>query len=509
MKGRPQRVENPFAQAAASQLDALSMPLGITNLTRRFYLQTGSGIDNYNTPSYFLQRTRPLAAFLQGWSKSDSGADFDNSSLGDALSVDESDVDKVLYPYTRYSATWEEVLWPVILNMLQSGLGSGGSLPAHVNQQNIIRYFAHALYCYGLCYWAMVINYIAYRFDWKSVEPFTENVPPSLYTLAKNYQAQDADLADVWMPLFNRVEELVIPPALVSAVQRVLSPMLTLGLGPKLIVPFPDYGQQEPGDWLADGMHPGNLVKEHLDFINVGLYETENMLKNFVPFPMIISDPWRLDQFPLVDPFRWGGMENCTVADVDIFGSGSVSHFPSRDECLTFVRDSNGWGNGVYFSPVAKVDWNEFQFAGAFEVDTTSTIGNDFSLLTPHQYSGYWILSDDYSVDNNLTWLGINNAEDFTDNAARYYKTAPAKRWVAATARGIDEGFLVPGSVASVIPFEGAVRSLRFAMEADWNYDVLRAFTFIAMGSQLREIRPTFQRMVGAALAQRKEASAY
>ena len=345
---------------------------------------------------------------------------------------------------------------------------------------------------------------MTYRFDWTQATPGTPNVPPSLYTLNRNLEASDPDMSTYWLPLIERLSMLVVPPALVAQIQRVLTPFKTIGLGPKVIYPVPYYDSIAPWDWGNSDAHTmWNVCKQHLDYIDNALKDTSNLIRSFLPFPLIAADPWNPGRWPLLDPFRGAALENAPLRETDMFGDGSSSAWPADSEGPRWVKDDNGWGNLAYFSPLDRVNWGELQFTGAFAVDTTPSSGNDHWLTTPHWYGGYYLFADNYDPDESSTYLYSDVGDSLGDVGARYYKLFPSHRWMFAQAGDLGGGFLLPHTVVTEVPYEAVLRTLRIATEADWNYNTMREVTFVGMGSSLKELRSIFADMVGAALIER------
>ena len=475
--------------------------MGVSNITRRFVIEEApfiGSVHNFNTPSYFMQRVRPLCAFIQGWSKSETDS-FDNATLGDALALEADPANVHLYPRTPYSAYWDEVIWPLMINLFESG--TGGRYP--VSESEVIRYFAHATFAYSWTYAALINNMLAWRFDWSVALPHSPIVPPSIYQLNRDYRATDVGMSQTWLELMQRIEMLILPPSIVKAIQRVLSPMITLGLGTKVIWPFPDWGEIDPWEWTTIDKVPYQLVQDSLDYIDGTLSKTSNLLRSFLPFPVMISEPWAVGNWPLEDPFRWAAMHNASLRDTVPFGHESTTLWPAVDEGLRWTLSNTGWSTVPYHSPVDSTLWGEVQFANIFAVDTTPTIGNDHYLMTPHQYSGYIAPADNYVIGGKDVYLTIQNSDTILDTVARYYKTAPGQRWLFADEYNIDYGFMLPETVVSQIPYEAGLRALRLTVEADWNYNAFRQITLVGMGSSLRELRETFSLLVGAAIQER------
>ena len=146
--------------SAATPTGVDSMMLGVANVTRRFRLDENSTPTENNMPTYIMNKISPMACFIQGWA--DSKTSDADGGFGDALSLDDSTVKDVLYPRTPYAEHWSEVIWPIVLNLFEAGVGSRYK----VSQPEVIRYFAHACFAYAIAYSAVVNNMMTYRFDW-------------------------------------------------------------------------------------------------------------------------------------------------------------------------------------------------------------------------------------------------------------------------------------------------------------------------------------------------------
>lgn len=483
----------------------MMVPLGIPNITRKFNLNYETVLDNvsiFNTPSYFIQNIKPQWTFIDGWVKQAANGGLPSnpaSSLTALPAALDRDVDNIgdnLYAQTAYTEQFTQIVWPLMENLFESGVGSR----YNTDINKVIKYFANVAHAYCLCYQAMVLNYLAYRFDWSVVTPFSSTVPPSIYQMVRDYDATDAGLAEYWFEIMQRIEMLTLPPALANNLQRALSPFVTMGIGRKLIIPNYAYTQSRPWDWKAssDAKPPFDEALAALEFIDsAALEETSNLIRNFLPFPMGMTAPWKPDKFPLDDPHRAAGLENMGLKSIRTFSTNDTTAWPQLDEgCQWRQAQNDAWGNLHYFSPVPGVTWGELQFAYSFAVSSATTIVNRTTkLVTPNSYEGMIILADDYKDTDNSTYLPIIAGDDFTDVASRYYKTVPTRRWLGADDYDVDYGFMTPESVVVTVPYEGALRMNRLSAESDWVYDALRQITYLGYGNALREIRPVFDEL--------------
>ena len=500
----PDSTTETLGASAATPAGVDSIRLGVPNITRRFRLDTTSDQPSvYSTPPFFLQGTLGLNAFLQGYSKSLSNT-LSTSELGDVLDIT-ADPKSVLYPRTPYAEYWLEQVWPIMLNLFESGVGSRYAPTSF----EVIRYFGNVMLAYQCCFQAVVLNYMAYRFDWTKSFPHTESIPPSLFNAARDYKADDVGMAETWLPLMQRVELYSMPPSLIREAQRLLSPWLTLGIGQKVVIPYNSYLGNYPWTWIQVGDTPpdnfwdaATRAKDALEYVDNMLYDTSNLIRSFIPFPVSLNGPWDPTQWPLEDAWRAGASGNQSHRFTSAFGKGSTSGWPSDDEGLAWTFEEGRWGPLSYYSPLPFTSWGELQFSCGFSVDTTPTIGRDFALVTPHNYNGYGLLADNYSARDNKTYLATDVSDDVLDDAARYYKTFPGQRWMFADENDVDFGFLLPETIVTEVPYEAVLRILRLRVEADWEYNALRQITMVSMGSSLREIRTLFQNIVAGSLRQ-------
>ena len=492
-KSKRRSREEPTVEGRPSSPNMVQgMTMGSANVTRRFVIDTENNPAAYNTPSMIMQRVRPMACMLQGWSK-DGNEDFSDSSsvFGDVLlrPADPRAELQTLIPRTPYASYWDLTVWPLIRNLLHSGTGGR----YNSSESELVRYFAHAAYAYSWVYAAIVSNYLTWHFDWRAITPGTPQVPLAMYKLNADLKADDLGMTQHWTELMNQVSLFILPTGIVREIHRTLSPFVTLGLGPKLIYPFPDWGEIDPWEWDTDGKRPHELAKQSVEYVQGGLIDTANLITNFLPFP--IGDSGVLTPSTnLVDALRASAMHNTSLKQFNIFETEILG--PKADNCLRFVKDDDGWGNIHYHSPVAGVVWGELKYSDLFAVDTTVTgLANRHWLMSPHHYSGYIAPSDIYDPGNPDTWIEIGNNETILDDQARYYKTMPGQRWLFADRYNVNGGFLLPETVVTDVPYEAALRAIRLQCEEDWEYQTLRDVTVTSMGSSLRELRLTFARM--------------
>lgn len=481
--------------AAVTPMGVDTATMGVSNVTRRFKLDPDSIFytpSAYNTPSYFLNFIKPLEAFVNGWDYDQSG-DID-SHKGDALDRTIDNVEEELFPRTEYTKHWLENVWPLMDNIFQSGVGAR----TRVSMSQVVKYYANILYIYTLSYQALSFKYMAYNYDWSQITPFTSSVPPSLYQLVRDYQCTDVEIADLWLPLLQRIEMLAVPPDLISEVKQMMVPFHLSNSAMKPIIPVAWWGY-DPWDW-TDGdqtnskLNPITEIKEVLDFIDVGLEDTSNLMRSFLPFPLNMQSPWALGAVS-VDPLRSNALHNMSLRPTTAFGTSSVDDYPSADEGLRWQLTNGDWSNIHYHSPIPGAMWGELKSAFAFAVEGNTQGFIKYSLLTPHGYGGLAALADDYDKTKNSTFLLSTVADSFSDDAARYYKVFPTERWQGADNYNISGGFLIPGTIVTEVPYEAAARILRLEVESDWNYNILRAMTTRNMGASMREVRETFHQM--------------
>ena len=170
----------------------------------------------------------------------------------------------------------------------------------------MVRYLGMMMKAYRQIYFRIVLNHMAYRFDWRQTFPFTETVPRGIMSMAEYYWAQDTDIADKWMPLMQRLESYVMFPNIIQEMKRAMTPMPSVDLGPRLFIPIADDTPRTARPTTDPAL---SVVEAILDYIQVNMAKETAVIKSFIPFPLSSTNAWSFGG-PSADIDRYMGLFN-------------------------------------------------------------------------------------------------------------------------------------------------------------------------------------------------------
>jgi hypothetical protein len=448
--------------------------LGLSNVNRAFVIA-----DPTNGPAAIFRRVYPFIGMTYGWSSTgitdqDPGAATDTALAADA----------VLYPITWYAKYVESDLWPVLENLFSSGTGQRYS----VTLAEFVRYNAMIYRAHSTLMTVMQVNHLAFHFDWKQVTPFTSNVPNYMYDMATSLDATDVGLASRWLPLIRRFETKIMFPRIIDDVKRMYSPMMSIDLNGRLLVPVYDMplnGQD------ADSIEA--TVTDLLNYIEVELARASALFQSFLPFPSGPSRPFDLNPTPSIDIDRESGWSNSGIRNFPAFGDTGdpVPLLANQFEIAGTATPNPDYTNLLYFTRHTQATWAELRLATVWEL-IVNTVDNDFRLMSPHQYAEAYIVDDEGTIfEYNGQYI------DYTSNGWRYAQYIGSRY----TFGGIPQGMQIPGFVGAEIGHDPYRRMVRQQVQYDWNLEVLKLISQQMAGASIRELRLAIQQAVVAGVS--------
>jgi hypothetical protein len=431
--------------------------IGMGNVARAFDLD-----EALNGPSVVFRRLDPYAAFASGFSATDStGAAQDTGSATDTTVADPT---TALYPVTRMAWDFQTDVWPLLSNLFSSGTGTRST----VSINEFIRYQAMLIDAYSRCLTPIIVNHLTYHFDWTQVAPFTGVVPKFLYDLASNLDASDVGLAETWLPVLKRFDNKIAFPHVVAEIKRMLSPMLSVDLHGRLMVPM----RYNPA--TVDSSAVITSVVAFLDYLDVEIASASAVFTSFLPFPMSEMDPWTFNPAPSIDVDRDSGWFNSCVKSYPVFGDTGD---PTIDTCT--MCDEAETDTAVYYSRHMQPTWAEVKLASIFRL-TDDVTDDEFQLLTPHKYSNIILIDD---VFDSFVYDG---SQILAASVGFRYLEFCNGRYASTDA---DYGTQKPGMTGAEIAHLPIVRMARLETQYIWSLPVLKAITSQMAGSSIRELR--------------------
>lgn len=441
--------------------------MGLGNVNRDFVRS-----DETNGPSVIIRGVYPFQALTHGFTKSDiSAQDTDAGlTLGDA--------GVTIYPVTEAAKNLERDVFPVITQLLESGTGSRTS----VSFSDFARYTNIVIAAYTAIRDVISMNTLAYHYDWTSVYPFTDAVPPLIYEYATASQATDVDLADQWLPLIRRLETKVMFPRVMEEIKRQMTPMTTPSMGGRLLVPL-------NSAVLSSGQGSILLakVKTWLDELDSPEYSKIGaVLNSFIPFNVGNANPWAFDNFGDVDLNRESGWWNSSPKQIDAFGDTGD---PSTTYELTIHTDGEDGPTTVpalIHTIYPQPTWGEIKNMTIMNLQEEA-VDDTYRLLTMHKYGNIKIYSDVSPVTNPITY----GQTTFTTASDEYYYERFANcRW---TNNGSSQGRLRPESMGAEIPYITIKRMVRQETRFLFSIELLSVIALELSGASLREVRRTIR----------------
>lgn len=464
-------------------------PLGVSNVSREY---VRSATRQVTSPQVIYVECLPYVGWTQGWNNADSLSS--PPSTPAALDVS-ADKDADLFPMTLTTRYWLNEIWPAINNILGAGVGERSPVSAAA----AVRYFAMWLRAYQIVYVRLVANHLAYRMDWSQHFPFTAAPPASIFRYAQQLGAQDTDLASTWLPLRKRLERYVHFPGPINAIKRAYTPMLSMNMGAKIVVPmlrdFPS---------LSDVFKDRDLVEGYLDYL-AQMPEEVNTLFSFIPLPVSRMNIWDISP-PVADVDRWTGMFNSGLSfDRGESPFGDTGDPDPRTQSMYWVSGSAtpaGVTEPTSLSFLSRQPlplWREVKWSTIFKM--IANIADDtFQLATLHGW-GQRTFVDDLNV---ATTIGADNDFNALVSVNKYSALLNSKYWASnnlkndATWEGGIEGVPDFGYLYADIASEPLERLVRLDVENEWEYPALRVITTAGIGSSLRSIRPIFEGIIRA-----------
>jgi hypothetical protein len=438
--------------------------IGLGNVNRFFDLdETGNG------PSAVFRTVHPLAAFWQGYSLGTVG----DQDVTSATNIILTGVDP-LYAITPFAQAVETDVWPIIQNLFASGTGLRPTITIH----EFVRYNAMMLKAYSALLWPIMVNHLAFRFNWRMVYPFTDVVPSWVWQLVENLECTDSGLAVNYLSYMKRMENKVMFPRLIQEVKRMMSPMLSVDLQGRLQIP----SYWSPSAVAADV----TLVLDNLiNYIDGNLTAAGNLFASFLPFPFKASLPWDLSPMPVVDIDRDSGWYNSGVKNMDVFGDTG-----DPDKLGHLTVDEAGTDKCLFFTRQIQPLWSEVRMASIWRL--TTDVDDEFWLITPHKHQNVYLIDDAFDAFNF-------DGSDVTA-ASLGYRYLPFANVRYATDL-VTQGMQKPGTSGALLSKETLDRMIRLDVSYLFNVEILKTVAMIAAGSSIRELRYTIRTMVEQEMA--------
>lgn len=435
--------------------------VGVGNINRVFYQS-----DNSNGPQVAVRAVVPFDALWAGFSKLGTISDQDTGSLTD---VNNAYTD-TMTPITQAAIALDTTVYPVFQNIFASGTGSR----AGVSMTQFARYFAMVSKAYTYLYTILQLNALTYHYDWSKVYPFSDRVPTYMFDAALAYDATDVGLAERWLPLLKRLETHILFPAIVEETKRMLAPMLSVDLNGRLLLPM----RINIWNTTLTVSDVETLITGWLDFLDSNLSAQTAVIRSFLPFPLVASDPWSIPQEPVIDVDRATGWYNSAVVASSVFGDTGD---PQNKINLKFDKDFSSPDRTYFYSRNPQPVWGELRLSTVYNLNYHIT-DNTFDMLTLHQQTDIALPTDD---DNALIYDDTNYAS--TTESERYEQFAHC-RWVDG-ANDLTDGKMSPGMTGAEIINSSAERLLRLDVENLFALTAMKAVAIRAAGASLRELR--------------------
>ena len=484
----PSETEEPQSSSGAAFVGGLNRAgsvddymLGFANLTRSFeYNASRTSIGR--RPPFFMRNCFPQISFYEGFSASAAPSDGVNTDLEAATDTDAT-VGAALYPVTPYAIEFEQVVWPVVQNILRGGLGQRTA----VAFSDFVRYIAMTQKVYCHLRDAVTLNVLAFHYDWSKVFPFSDVVPKEIKGWARLLNCDDAGMAQYWYPLMQRLESRIMFPGWLHETRNALKPLLSVDLAPELWIPRFTF--------LTAFANIQTDCQDLLSYIEVELGDTEAVLKSFLPFSLAEMNPWQFDE-PAADIMRWNGFVNEGITNYTTFGTGGVD----SDSVLNFTGevDDGTISPSATSLPVkwlcqteAPV-WAGLKYGGIFMTITNTTL-DEHVQITPHQTANVGIVEDYEALGpNNMIRQFVGSG----DIASRDLSWLRALRFAGARNDSIDGGYMLPGHILGSVEGEGVIRLVELQCLADFSFQALQQLNVVTLGRSLREVQRTLKQLI-------------
>jgi hypothetical protein len=465
--------ETTAANARPASADHDTIALSVGNINRHFTIS-----DPTNGPSTIFRTISPFAAIYGGFSSGDIS---DQDTLA-AVDTSIDDPTSVLYPITPAAQTMEMDVFPIVQQLLESGTGQR----YNISFSEFVRYVAMTNTAFMMMRSILTINTLAYHFDWKTVFPHTDVVPPHIYALAKQYDATDVGLASRWVPLFRRLETKMMMPRQVEDIKRQLTPMLTTGPTGRLLIPIALTGwvQSDAGAVQAD-------VEAYLNYIEVNLAKTGNVLTSFLPFTIGTANPWDVSAFGGIDILREAGWWNSGARSVDTFGDTSDPSKTTETVVVTDRQTEDTIDPAIWHSMLPQPTWGEVKNATIWNLHE-NVLDNTYALLTMHQLKDIIILEEESGF---VYWDGSPYTDSSSQNQYEHFSNS---RYCASTP--VVYGRMRSSSIGAELTYGPLKRLIRTEVRFIFSVELLVQIAQNMSGASLRELRNTIRDMTLSSL---------
>jgi hypothetical protein len=432
------------------------------NMVRRFDIDEPS-----NGPSIIYREVNPYAAYNFGYSEGVI-SDQDTSAAVDTTVADPK---TALNPITDMAVSFEQDVFPILLNVFASGTGKR----YEVTINEVVRVIAMGNLAYQRILQALTFNKLTYHTDWTKVAPFSGVVPSHLYKVCENLDITDVGLAQTWLPRMRRMENLTMFPRMLAETKRMMTPMMSIDLHGRVQVPT----MVDPSTIDADTQI--EAIDDLLDYIDSTLADAANLMATFLPFPMLNLDPWNIPDLPTLDVDRDSGWYNSGVKNIPMFGDTSD---PTKQETMLF--DEADSLRALFFTRHCQPIWSEIKLSTIYWLEDHLS-DDTFKIVTPHKYKRVFMIDDAF---DSLAYDGT--ALTTSDDGFRYISYVNSR----FAGVNIDYGIQKPGTFGAWLDYSAVQRMMRLETSWAFSVDALKLVTANMAGSSLREIRSTIQGLV-------------
>jgi hypothetical protein len=292
--------------------------------------------------------------------------------------------------------------------------------------------------------------------------------------------ATDVGMAERWLPLMKRMENLVIFPRILEETKRMLTPMMSVDLHGRLQVPI----RMNPS--TATSASVTAVVEAYLDYLDDVLVNTSDVLTSFLPFPMSNMDPWNFIPDPIVDVDRDSGWFNSGVKTISTFGD---TNDPVID--VTTLCDEAETDACIYYTRHTQPIWSEIKMATIFRL-TDDVTDDEFQLITPHKYGNIILVDDafDTFVYDGTQILAASVGFRYIEYANSRYAS-----------KDVDYGTMKPGLMGAEVSRFPIDRLMRIETSYMTSLPVLKEVVANMAGSSVRELRYTIKYLVTEGVA--------
>jgi hypothetical protein len=442
--------------------------MGVSNFVGDFNITDGT-----TGPNAVYRWVTPFSSLLHGYSATDP----DGISVGDysALINQGNPATTPLYPITAGARMWDKHVIPIIQDLFGAGLTTNPS----TSKEIVTRYVGMIMSCYQLVYSARVLNHLAFHADWTRVYPYTGIVPSHLYALAKDFDCDDIGFATHWAPLADRIERHVMFPFMIQESKRMLSPMLSLDINGRVLIPS---SFQVLSD---DAASLRATIDARLLFVDAELSDGKKAFRAYIPFPMSEQSLWEVSE-PEVDVMRMSGWYNSGNRLMAVFDDTN-----DPEEHRDMVSVSGETNTFLYYSLFPQPTWGEIRNSTVFGLNS-DIVDDTYELLTPHRWGPIAII-DEYN--QSVVWDGVPVAD--TTNAFELinfiYNRFPTND------SDVAFGLAMPGYLGAYVQRQNVERVMIGEVLQWASAPVLKAVSEQMTGASLREIRSSIKSLASNA----------